>query len=69
MLKDSTGGTCNVVLKREAARKIVPSPPRVVIMSALLGRAPAELAVKIGKEKFLCICAATFGSKIRETFS
>lgn len=34
-----------MVLKRDAARRIVPSPPRVVVMSTFLGRAPAELVV------------------------
>ena len=58
-----------MVLNREDACRIVPSPPRVVAMSTFVGRAPDVLVVYMGKLKYLCICAATFGSKMRETFS
>lgn len=38
MLKERIGGTCVVVLKRDEAWSIVPSPPRVVVRSTFSGR-------------------------------
>ena len=38
MLKDSIGGTWVVVAKREEACRIVPSPPKVLVMSTFRSR-------------------------------
>ena len=38
MLKLRTGGTCAVMLKREAARRMVPSPPNVARRSVFWER-------------------------------
>jgi hypothetical protein len=58
-----------VVANKEDACRMVPSPPRVVVISTLLGSASLVLVVYMGKSKCLCICAATLGSNMRETLS
>jgi hypothetical protein len=69
MLKDSIGGTLVVVENKEDAWRIVPSPPRVVVMSTFLGRLDVVEVVYTGKEKDSWSFCATSGSKIRETLS
>jgi hypothetical protein len=69
MLKERIGGTWRVVLNREDAWRMVPSPPRVVTMSIFVGRLPEDVVVYIGKGKDRWICEATRGSNMRETLS
>ncbi len=73
MLKERIGGTCGVVEKREAACRMVPSPPRVVMRSTLVWRGEGECGVgvgggvvKMGKAREAWIVEATWGSRIRE---
>ena len=42
MLNESMGGTWSVVLNKEEAWRIVPSPPSVVTISTFVGRLPEE---------------------------
>ena len=69
MLKERIGGTWRSVEKSEDACRMVPSPPRVVVRSTFLVRSSDVLVVYIGKGNRLWICAATAGSKMKETLS
>jgi len=53
MLNASTGGTWDVALNRDAARRIVPSPPSVVVMSTFSDSVPEVVVVYTGKSNDL----------------
>jgi hypothetical protein len=49
MLKERIGGTEGEVAKREEARRIVPSPPNVVIRSTLFGSS-VDVELDLGED-------------------
>ena len=49
MLKERIGGTEGDVAKREEARRMVPSPPKVVVRSTLCGRS-VDVGLDLGEE-------------------
>jgi hypothetical protein len=69
MLNDSIGGTLFVVANKDAACKIVPSPPKVVVRSTLSQYSvlPPRPATYIGNGSSLSMSCATVGSNMSET--
>lgn len=66
ILNDRTGGTLKHVAKRDDARRIVPSPPRVMIRSILSCNADNCLsrgAEYTGNGREECTSSAVFGSR------
>lgn len=49
MLKERIGGTEGDVAKREEARRMVPSPPKVVVRSTLSGSS-VDVGLDLGEE-------------------